>query len=1007
MKRLRNNDNCDTTVAPMIINKQSLYIKRYDEDLELEVRLSNCLKLNLEVYETIKVIDTEGSNQFNAELISSDMPGSYYLFLPKNLEVNQSKKYYLLNNYNIKSEEFELSVMPGYDIASIEFKKDENMDDSDGEKINTYFLFRIKDKNNNIITNVGRNLFTRDIFAFTVNNNLPYKISYDESLKYFRCQVPIFPSVQLKAQSLISDTTFNIDINDPKVYRKTLFTFSFKLKDDFYNDVTSSDYTSDVSFRYITINPLTEQIFLKKVSSTYLGNNKFTVKLDNTYPKYSFYGFIPYIQFFPQICPTCMIKNSYPEYIFLIKNDSFSNLEPHDINKNIYFIKDYEIPSFVYLAHNDITIESSDVTMKSLLSTDYTKLYLLVYNGTTDSITISLTKTDNTKITFKAIFNDYSLTTTSNNVPSYIGIFGDNLYSPNFGDKKYITFFIEIRDNSRNLISTKPTLYQDDSFSNLINSIKVINTCFTGVYFIHVSLAKSGNIDFYLKFSQSQTKTTNTEIIHINSIPSFPTYISLEDKEVVNRNNIKFILYTYNSQNEAVCDERLNIYMEDMNLKGSHITLDYYDNKCELYIIFSGYATIRTNINNYVTEVNNNDKSLYNISPQFSTVSITPNIFNSVEAALTIKFIEKSQSKNTYGTNEFNCHKALSIYKFISPNKFQLINSLSNLASNEYIYTPNDIGIIDKEIYVLIGSVANSTISPLFAYFQPEQASSSDIKGIEAIYFNEEQKYNILTNFALTKTYTGESFELILPLLLRLKFLDEKGNDLDITPEEGKKYSAKLILANNSGEKISIDLILRQFNDKIFFIQHDPSTEATIIHLPVYLTDESLKYFIKVSYSSIVNLYSLLYLNNRNHLQSTVIKNRYSYPDEISSLTSFKILTVSYSDAISIPNGQSNKNYICLYTTNNGEDVIYNQHLDLNNAAVTITSCTDFDIANSYMGCFEIYIYCGKQEGVDMKLSMTYNSVASSSEISVNIFYATSYEFTLNEGESSSLVEYT
>ena len=110
---------------------------------------------------------------------------------------------------------------------------------------------------------------------------------------------------------------------------------------------------------------------------------------------------------------------------------------------------------------------------------------------------------------------------------------------------------------------------------------------------------------------------------------------------------------------------------------------------------------------------------------------------------------------------------------------------------------------------------------------------------------------------------------------------------------------------------------------------------------------------------------------------------------------------------MSIPNGQSNKNYICLYTANNGEDVIYNQHLDLNIAVVTITSCTDLDIANSYMGCFEIYIYCGKQDGVDMKLSMTYNSVASTSEISVNIFDATSYEFTLNEGKSSSSVEYT
>ena len=59
------------------------------------------------------------------------------------------------------------------------------------------------------------------------------------------------------------------------------------------------------------------------------------------------------------------------------------------------------------------------------------------------------------------------------------------------------------------------------------------------------------------------------------------------------------------------------------------------------------------------------------------------------------------------------------------------------------------------------------------------------------------------------------------------------------------------------------------------------------------------------------------------------------------------------------------------------------------------------------MGCFELYVYCAKQDGVDMKLSVTYNSIASSSEISVDIFDATSYDFTLNEGESSTSVEYT
>ena len=71
----------------MIINQQTLYIKRYDEDLELEIRLSDCLKDILEVYDTIKVYDSTGTKQFDAELIPTDMPGSYYLFLPKNLEV--------------------------------------------------------------------------------------------------------------------------------------------------------------------------------------------------------------------------------------------------------------------------------------------------------------------------------------------------------------------------------------------------------------------------------------------------------------------------------------------------------------------------------------------------------------------------------------------------------------------------------------------------------------------------------------------------------------------------------------------------------------------------------------------------------------------------------------------------------------------------------------------------------------------------------------------------------
>ena len=1022
VKRLRSSDNCDTTIAPLIINQQTLYIKRYDEDLELEIRLSDCLKDILEVYEILKIYDSEGSASFDAELIPTDMPGSYYLFLPKNLEVNNSKKYYFMNKYNIKSAEFELSIMPGYDIAKIEFKKDENLVEDGSDKKYNYFLIEMKDKYDNIISNVGRNLFANDIYAFNIGD-IPYKLSYDESLKAFRCQVPIFYSEEeIQVTSLISDYSFKIDIEVPKVYRKTLvtldseennlFTFTFELKDDVYNSIDSAEYTSDVSFKYFTMNTITEQVFLKEVTSTYLGNNKFSIQLDSSFPKYEFYGFIPYIQFFPQICPSCMIKNLYPDNIYLIRDFSEHKYEPHNINKNLYLIQNYDIPTFLYWSSGDVTIESEDVTINTILSLDNVKLYSMTYNGESESININFNKeeeSENNEITFKAEFIDYSLTSTSTTPkPAYVEIYGNGVYSPNFGDRKYISFFIETRDDSGKLISTKPDLIIDDTFSNSIDSIQIMNTCYTGVYYIHINLAKSGNIEFYLKFSETQTKTSNDEIIYIHSIPSFPTYISLDNKEVVNRNNIKFILYTHNAQNEAICDERLNIYMEDMNLKGSHLTLDYYDNQCELYVIFGGYATIKSNINNYVTEVNNNDKSLINISPQFSSVSIIPNIFYSEEETLNIKFIEKSSSKNIYSSNEINGDKSLNIYKYITPNKFQFVNSLSSLISNEYTFNPKNLGIEDRDIYVLIGTVVNNTMSPIMAFYHSELPTISDIRGIEAIYFNDEQKYNVLTNFMLEKTYTGDAFELTVPILLRIKFLDEKGNDIDITPDEGKKYTAKLILANDNEEKLSIDLILRHFNDKYFYIQNDPSNIVNIIHLPVYLTDSSLKYFIKISYDTSVNLYSLLSIEERNYLQSPSAKNRYNYPTTSSSYTTFKIMTILNENSISIPKGQSNINYICLYINENSEDVILNEHLDLySETQINIGSCDSFKYANSYMGCFDLYINCENTEGTDMILKVKYNNIDSSSEIKVNLYDINNIDFVLQSEQSSSNIEYT
>ena len=139
-----------------------------------------------------------------------------------------------------------------------------------------------------------------------------------------------------------------------------------------------------------------------------------------------------------------MLKNIYPNYIYLIREDSSSNkYEPHDINKKIYLIKDYENPTFLYFANGEISIESSDITINTLFSSDNTKLYAMINNGQNENIQIIFTKsqeeTDNL-ITFNAQFIDYTLTSNDANIPSNAEIFGNGIYNPNIGDSKYINF---------------------------------------------------------------------------------------------------------------------------------------------------------------------------------------------------------------------------------------------------------------------------------------------------------------------------------------------------------------------------------------------------------------------------------------------------------------------------------------------------------------------------------------------------------------------------------------
>ena len=128
---------CAIGAIPTIINKQDTYIKRYDEDLELEIYLKGCDTENNEIKENLKIHNIETGKEFTANLIPTDLLGGYLLIISKEIkemQVSESNHYYIINN-KAQSETFELSVIPGYDVKEVTFKDDEDMTETQTDKL--------------------------------------------------------------------------------------------------------------------------------------------------------------------------------------------------------------------------------------------------------------------------------------------------------------------------------------------------------------------------------------------------------------------------------------------------------------------------------------------------------------------------------------------------------------------------------------------------------------------------------------------------------------------------------------------------------------------------------------------------------------------------------------------------------------------------------------------------------------------------------------------------------
>ena len=156
-------------------------------------------------------------------------------------------------------------------------------------------------------------------------------------------------------------------------------------------------------------------------------------------------------------------------------------------------------------------------------------------------------------------------------------------------DNIILSFFLEVRDEDGKLITTTlSNPHIDSSQINTIKKITLINTCYTGIYYVRMFFYKSADIQFNLKFNEEESDS----YIQLRTISAFPNQIVLSNKVKIKSGIISYDASSKNSNAEEICDERLNLYIEDSFSKSISSSLVNNNGQCSLNIKFYGEVII-------------------------------------------------------------------------------------------------------------------------------------------------------------------------------------------------------------------------------------------------------------------------------------------------------------------------------------------------------------------------------------------------------------------------------
>ena len=988
-------EKCNLGAQPVIVNFQNSYIIRADEYKDIEVYLDGCSEIVNKLDDPKFELDIIGYDTSQImSVIPADTYGNFILLVNYEKTISTPSTAYI-KYLNGKSENFQLSVLAGYNIENINLTEDESLGEANTNYKYAYILMELRDNKNNLISNLGRNLFFNDINILNIidsnNNNLPYKLSFDDEKKKFRVEIPINGNGEISINNKINNN-MKLIINEAKIYRNNNFnmvvnqdkdyTFTINFLDELYKKIDNPKYFSinDLSFIYITENSVTQEFYSTKIFSNFeYSKNTINLKLDKSIPIYNSYSFIPVLSGFSQICHNCLKKNTYNNYIHSIHNNLYY---PHSLDKDIYLQKKYEYPLFIYFSSNEMTISSDPNIMTNVNIVGNYNYYIFgLTNNEKKDIKLefkTLGKTLNIKFNDEKVNIDTYTKEMEIKIEKYYYNY-ISFISGNNGKLLDLYFYVDIRNN----INSNPVYISNEFSSNLLSGysdnktlieyLNIFQTDINGTYLVIIPRNKLINGKYTFNFTNNNPVSSDNYLntIAFNSLGAFPNIILLNNKEMIYKNLIKYDLIGHNNNSELICDERLNIYIEPKStakfIKGDYVNKDNNNeltiNSCKLYIEFIGDINIITNIGDgFLSELTNSDNSIYNINPHYSEININPNIIIFGNESLNILFNEHSSDDLSFSKDEMPVNKGLKILRYLTSTKYELKQDVNGLFSSEYIFTPTQFKMTTLDSYIFIGSISNNYINePVFVSYIKKKQEIVDHFSVK--YF-EDNLWTSIDDLITPNNKTENAISIKYPFKISLKLVDQ--NDSFVKAENGKLKVSVISDKINRAYYDEFDLEVKQINDYEFIIEPNISNIDNLIHMET--KNENNKFYISFIYDTNIKYYVLINSKNENNLHPRVSKKGYGIPKKVLDESYSLINEYESESTFYINKNEPNSEIYCLVNSN---ELLFNGNIDPNKMKCYTNGkqCENVEIVNSYRGCIKI----GAITNNDQQISLEYD----------------------------------